>query len=68
MKPDTLDRLAALLRKRPLTAREIADVMGCCKPTAYERIEALKRRGDAVYSLERNRTQPGPRALAYGVR
>ncbi len=68
MSGDALDRLAALLRKRPLTAREIAKLTGCCRPTAYERVEALKRRGDAVYSLQRNRTQPGPKALAYGVR
>lgn len=63
-----LDRLAVLLRRGPLTARQIADRLGCSKPTAYTWIQALVERGDSVYSIAAKGDRPGPRAKAYGVR
>lgn len=64
----TLDRLADMLRREPMTPRRVAEVMGCCRPAAYERIQALKRRGDAVYEIHDQRSEsPGPRPVAYGV-
>lgn len=63
-----LDQLAALLRRKPLTARAIAAVLGCCKPAAYGRLAALRQRGDSVYSMEVREGAVGPKSLAYGVR
>jgi transposase len=66
---DTLDRLATLLRRKPLTAREIAAHFGCCIPIAYTRIKALRAQGLAVYTMPANTpSRPGPKSLAYGVR
>lgn len=65
----TLDRLASLLRSRPRTAREIADKMKCCRPTAYQRLEGLRARGEEVYMLTGvAKGATGPRATAYGLR
>jgi len=63
-----LDKLAALLRSKPLTVRELADKLDCCKPTVYARIAALQKRGDPVFSLPRPAEGTGPRPLAYGIR
>lgn len=64
-----LDTLAALLRRKPLTVREIAAAMRCCKPTAYERVRALIKSGAAVYQLRsKDPRRTGPVATAYGLR
>ena len=63
-----IDRLAALLRKKPLTAMEIADRTGCSKPTAYVRIAGLRKSGVQVYELPAaGPKRSGPAAVAYGV-
>lgn len=62
-----LDKLAALLRTKALTVKELAAKLDCCKPTVYARIAALKKRGDRVYSLPRAADGTGPRPLAYGI-
>lgn len=68
MTPD-LRRLAAALRRRPLTAREIMSLLGCSKPTAYERIRGLRDEGLEVYELRPIRPdRPGPAPRAWGVR
>lgn len=65
----TLDRLAGLLKRKPMTARSIAEVLGCCKPAAYQRIAALQARGHAVYTLPTQEdSRPGPRSVLYGIR
>lgn len=63
-----LDKLAALLRKKPITAREIAEKLGCCKPTAYQRLRALIERGDGVITIPDKTVRTGPPALLYAIR
>lgn len=63
----TLAKLAAMLRKQPMTAREIAEVLGCCKPAAYQRIRALQSR-EQVYTIPRRESVTGPKSIAYGIR
>ncbi len=63
-----LDRLRALLKRKPLTARQVAEALECCRPTAYARIEALIARGDQVFTIQATSTGTGPRPVAYGVR
>lgn len=65
---DVLDRLAKLLTKEPLTALQISARTGCCKPAAYQRVQALKARGEAVYELPGESDRPGPAPIAYGIR
>lgn len=62
-----LDRLAELLRDRPLTARQIAKRTHCSKPTVYARLGALKERGDAVVSDLARDGKSGPKAQAYRI-
>lgn len=67
----TLTRLAILLRRKPMTAREIAESLGCCRPSAYQRIEALRAKGLQVYTIpapEGKDPVTGPRPIAYGIR
>lgn len=64
-----LDRLADLLRKKPLTAKEIARVTRCCKPTAYARVQALRQRGEPIVETRRRSAgKPGPYAVTYEIR
>lgn len=66
---DALDKLAALLRRKPLTPRQIAEAMGCCRPTAYQRLQALIDRGENVYQLRVKGTKStGPTPFSFGVR
>lgn len=66
---ETLDRLLVLLKRAPLTAREIAEKLGCSKPVAYARVRALQEvRGAQVYTLVPKRRTRGPKPIAYGVR
>jgi predicted ArsR family transcriptional regulator len=66
---NTLERLVGLLREKPLTAREIAQALGCCKPAAYQRLRALQKRGEVIYSIRsREACRPGPLSTAYGIR
>lgn len=63
-----LDQLSELLQRRPLTAKEIALELGCCIPTAYQRVLGLMKRGEAVYEVKSKKgTSPGPRATRFGV-
>jgi hypothetical protein len=65
-----LAKLRALIRRRPMTARKIAKALRCCLPTAYQRLRALERRGEAVFSqpADGREKRTGPRALEYGIR
>jgi DNA-binding IclR family transcriptional regulator len=64
----SLDALAALLKRKARTAREIAAVTGCSKPTAYARIAALQARGDRVFEVTEREQRPGPASRAFGIR
>lgn len=64
----TLDRLAALLKKKPLTAKAIAKAMDCCIPAAHGRLAALRERGDALYTMPVRESPVGPLSTAYGLR
>jgi predicted transcriptional regulator len=62
---ETLDRLSRLLRRKPMTAEQIAKAMGCCKPIAYARIRAL---GDVVSREQRAPgSKRGPRPWIYSI-
>lgn len=63
-----LERLAELLRKEPLTALQISQRTKCCKPTAYARLAALKRRGDSVVEIRQRSGRTGPSAVSYSIR
>jgi biotin operon repressor len=59
-----LDVLAGLLRHRARTARQIAGLLGCSKPTVYARVRMLRARGLRVEELTNGAKRPGP-APAY---
>jgi hypothetical protein len=63
-----LDHLAKLLRKEPLTARQITERTGCCKPAAYQRVQALIDRGENVFIVTERQKRPGPVSRAFGIR
>ncbi len=64
----TLDRLVALLKHEPMTARQIAAELKCCRPAAYQRLEALKKRGERLYTMALRESVTGPGSTAYGIR
>jgi biotin operon repressor len=61
----TLDALALLLRTEPLTAKQIAERLGCCRPAVYQRLQALRDRGHRITGERVADRKTGPRALAY---
>jgi predicted ArsR family transcriptional regulator len=64
-----LDKLMALLKRKPMTARQIADALDCCRPSAYQRLQALRKRGVFVYTMPPQKgTGPGVRPVYYWVR
>ena len=65
---EALAKLTTLLKRKPLTAREIAVELGCCRPTAYQRVRALIAAGEQVYEIKRRQEGTGPKAVAYGIR
>lgn len=70
---DTLHQLATLIRRKPLSAKQIADKLDCCKPVVYQRLRELARRGTDVYTtpapeLPRGKRCSGPKAILYGCR
>lgn len=65
---DAVDALAAVLRDRPLTAASIARVFGCSRPTAYERIDALRSRGVRLVETEVREGKSGPMSTVYAAR
>ncbi len=68
MKPDyekTLDKLAAMLRRKSMTAKAIAKALKCCKPSAYHRLAALSERGEKLETETVRESSTGPSATAY---
>ncbi len=63
-----LDRLAALLRREPMTARQIAEELKCCRPAAYQRLAALKKRGERIFTMPIRESVTGPGSTAYVIR
>lgn len=64
---DTLISLVKLLRRKPMTARQVAEALGCSKVTAYDRIHELEKRGFGVYRYAAREGRVGPKATAFGV-
>lgn len=64
-----LAQLAALLRKRPHTAKDIVSATKCSKPTAYARVRALIAAGVRVQvtPVQKRQKTTGPQAVAYSV-
>ncbi len=64
----SLDTLVQLLKKEPLTAKQIAREMKCSAPTAYARLRRLIDAGEQLYTIRAKSKRPGPRATLYGIR
>lgn len=65
----SLESLARLLRRKAMTAQEIADAVGCTRVTAYARLRRLRKSGIEVEIERVDRDGvTGPRARAYRVR
>lgn len=65
-----LEKLAELLRRKPLTVRQISTSLGVCRPAVYQRLKDLADRGVKVFTMQSApaRPRPGPKSLTYGVR
>jgi predicted ArsR family transcriptional regulator len=65
----TLAKLEALLRRKAMTAKAIAEALRCCRPVAYQRLRALEARGlNVVVEPARDAGKPGPKAVAFRIR
>ena len=62
-----LSVLEMLLRRRFLTASQIAKATDCSKPTAYSRVGELERRGLNVIVRRVRTGTTGPEAKAFGI-
>lgn len=64
---ETLGALHAMLKAKPMTARAVARVLKCCKPTAYQRLRELRKRGAVLLRVKVRESVTGPESTAYGV-
>lgn len=64
---EKLSLLESLLRLKFMTASQIADVTGCSKPTAYARVNELRKRGLFVVIKRVRVGSSGPAAMAFGI-
>ncbi len=62
---ETLNKLSALIRRKPMTAKEIAKAMKCCKPAVYQRLAALDQR--LLCTRNGKSKQTGPAPLVYWI-
>lgn len=62
-----LQALLAALKQEPSTARRLATVLGCSKPTVYKRLDDLRDRGVKLLSRRTREGEAGPLARAYYV-
>lgn len=63
----TLDKLAAMLRRKPMTAKAIAAHFKCCRPVAYQRLRDLKARGETLTRKKVRESATGPKSYVYSV-
>lgn len=63
-----LARLAEVLKGGTFTAKQLAKKLGCAKPTVYERISALEKRGHSIFTITVSGKQRGPAAREFGLR
>ena len=65
------EALAELIRLlsggQMLTAAQIMTQTGCSKPVAYDRIEALRKRGVVFQTVRVREGSTGPRSVAYAI-
>lgn len=67
--PARLKALTELLRLKPMTAKAIAEALGCSKPVVYRRLAALRKCARLkIYEMTVRESVTGPHATAYGVR
>lgn len=64
---ETLNKVLSLLKSKPRTALEIAKLTKCSKPTAYARLQALKKAGVRLARTKVRQGSTGPAATAYSV-
>jgi predicted ArsR family transcriptional regulator len=62
-----LEALLAALKKEPLTARKLAQLLSCSKPTIYKRLDDLRDRGVSLRTRRTREGEAGPPARAYFV-
>lgn len=69
---ERLDRelraLARLLRHRSRTARQLAEALGCSKPTVYARIRRLRANGFDIQEFTNGAKKPGPVPAYFAIR
>lgn len=63
-----LDRLAQMLKAKPMTAKAICKAMKCSKVVAHERVKALKEQGHTLYTVKVRESPSGPKSTAHGIR
>lgn len=66
-----LDQLATMLRRKPRTARAVAEALGCSRPVAYARLEDVKERlrpGERLHVERVRESVRGPPAVCYSIR
>lgn len=71
MKAKNEDALAVLIdllsSGQFVTAAQIAVKTGCSKPVAYDRLEALRKRGVVFQTMRIREGLTGPKSVAYAI-
>lgn len=66
--PTEFQTIVRFLKQGPATALQVASAVGCSKPTAYTRLEALRAKGVVAPTSRRVRDGArGPKARAYAL-
>ncbi len=63
-----LNKLVVLLKKKFLTAAQVAKTMNCSKPAAYKRLSILRQRGYDMELRFIREGDAGPRSKAFKIK
>jgi len=66
LKPE-LEKLVKILKRKPVSAVELSDALGCCRPTVYARLNALQKLGYRVEVSKSQKKQTGPVAQLFSL-
>lgn len=64
---DLIELIRVLSQGRMLTVMQIVEQTGCSKPVAYERLEALRKRGVVFQTVKVREGITGPKSVAYAI-
>lgn len=67
MIPPLTQEVAGLLKRKPMSAREVAEALGVSRPTAYAHIAALPAHGYRIAVVSKRKGARGPKATCYRV-